>query len=101
MEQLSRAALEANLTFADTQLREHIGKEGPLRDRIRDVERQIRELTPVSTKERFQAVFDEENFLDAIWYLQDEPEIKEAALQFHKWKQMLEKALTDMGIKFQ
>lgn len=101
MEQLSRAALEANLAFADTQLREHIRKEGPLRDRVRDVERQIRELTPTSTRERFQAVFDEENFTDAIWFLQDEPEIQVAAANFIQSKKRLEEILTKMEIRFQ
>lgn len=101
MEQLSRAALVANLEYSKNMLKQNIEHGEIIRKQVEKDEQALKAATPNEIRDRFQAVFDEENFLDAVWYLQDEPELQIAASNFHVWKKMLEDRLTELGVKFQ
>lgn len=101
MEQLSITALKANLEYSRNRLKQHAEVADTLQKMVVRDEDALKAALPNEVRDRFQAVFDEENFLDAIWFLQDEPQIKTAACTFLYHKKVLERQLTQLGVKFQ
>ena len=96
VETVGYAGLKANLSYAENRLAAHRADEVDLIMEVEKVKEQINALNP----NKFQTVFDEENFIDAVWFLQDEPEIKDEARAFLNWKSMLENKLKTLGVDF-
>lgn len=101
MNTIGPSGLKANLAYAENRLAAHKADEIDLILAVDMVKNQIRDLDPEGRLALFQSVFEEENFIDAVWFLQDEPEIKSEAFNFLYYKELIERKVIDMGVKIQ